>query len=103
MLTIGLSSFLALMFPDTSDVVFPFQTEVYWCHHVLLVATPFILFFTKKYHVERVSHLWYGETAAPPPPLADASCPQVRLGHPDRHLVLLRYRPPGPRFPALPG
>ena len=50
---------LALLFPDTSDVVFPFQTEVYWAQHILLVCTPMILFFTKRYHIERVSHHWY--------------------------------------------
>lgn len=50
---------LALLFPDTSDVVFPLQTEVYWAQHVLLVTTPLILYFTKRYHIERVSHHWY--------------------------------------------
>lgn len=50
---------LALLFPDTSDVVFPFQVEVYWAQHLLLVAAPLVLFFTKRYHIERVSHHWY--------------------------------------------
>eukprot|EP00128_Syssomonas_multiformis_P006368 Colp12_sorted_trinity150504_noHs@31214 len=40
---------LALLFPDTSDVVWPFQEVAFWGHHIVLFVLPYILLVNERF------------------------------------------------------
>jgi hypothetical protein len=50
---------LALLFPDTSDLLFPFQTYIFWIHHYTLLLFPLVMLWTGRYPLERENHYWF--------------------------------------------
>jgi uncharacterized membrane protein YwaF len=52
-------SFLALVAPDTSDLIFPFQVALYWFQHLALILAPCILIWTGRFPVERHDLYWW--------------------------------------------
>ena len=55
----GYFPFLAVIFPDTNDLILPYEVEMFWIHHWVLLAYPLYTILVNRFPLDRHNSYYY--------------------------------------------